>query len=68
MRTNKEIVERIRELKKELEPIEDSYFSAVEAKQNKEEVSQIDFLKIESEYEILKKELSALLWVLKIEE
>ena len=54
MKTKQEIIERVRELKIELEPVEDSYFLAVEAKQNKEEISQTDFLKIESEYETMR--------------
>ena len=67
MRTNKEIVERIHKLKEELQPAEDSYFSTVESKQKGESISDAEFLKIESEYETLKKELDTLLWVLEIE-
>ena len=68
MRTDKEIVEKIRRLKEELQPAEDSYFSSIESKQKGEIVSDIDFLRIESEYEMIKKELNTLLWVLKIKE
>ena len=68
MRTDKEIIEKIRRLKEELQPAEDSYFSSIESKQKGEIVSDIDFLRIESEYEMIKKELNTLLWVLKIKE
>lgn len=68
MRTDKEIVEKIRILKEELQPAEDSYFSSIESKQKGEIVSDIDFLRIESEYEMINKELDTLLWVLKIKE
>ena len=68
MRTNKEIVNRIHKMKKELQLAEESYFSIIEEKREGKEVSNIDFLKIENEYELLKKEHEILLWILKIEE
>lgn len=68
MRTDKEIVEKIRKLRVDIQPAEDSYFLAIESKQNGEIISEVDFFKIESEYDIIKKELNTLLWVLKIKE
>lgn len=67
MRTNQEIQKRIDKLNKELIPAEESYFSVVEEKQQGGEIYEVDFLKIESEYEILKKEIETLEWVLKLE-
>jgi len=55
-------------MKKELQLAEESYFSIIEEKREGKEVSNIDFLKIENEYELLKKEHEILLWILKIEE
>ena len=68
MKTNQEIIEKVREVKEEFLPAEESYFSAVKDKQEGKEVSDIDFLRIENEYELLKKELDTLLWTLEIEE
>lgn len=68
MRTDKEIVKKIKVLKDEIQPAEDSYFSSIESKQKGEIVSDIDFIRIESEYDIIKKEIDTLLWVLKIKE
>ena len=66
MRTKKEIEESILELTPLLELAAESYFSMIESKQNGEEVSEIDFIKALSEYEILKKEVETLQWILKI--
>lgn len=64
MRTKKEIQDKIDLLMPDLELARESYFSAVEDKQKGKEMSQLDFLKIESEFELLKKELESLEWVL----
>jgi hypothetical protein len=64
MRTNKEIENRIEELTPAYELAEDSYFSTLQEKSEGEIVNEVDFLKIESEYEILKKEIESLEWVL----
>jgi len=64
MRNKHEIEERISELIKEFELAEESYFSMVQEKQEGGEIYEVDFLKIESEYEILKKEIETLEWVL----
>ena len=67
MRTKKEIQERIKELTPAYELAEDSYFSILRDKSEGETVNEVDFLKIESEYEILKKEIETLQWVLNIQ-
>ena len=64
MRTKKEIQDKIDLLMPYLELARESYFSAVEDKQKGKEMSQLDFLKIESEFELLEKELESLEWVL----
>jgi len=66
LKTRKEILERLAELRPELELAEDSYFSVVESKQRGEDVDAMEFLKIESEYELIKKEFDTLQWVIKI--
>jgi hypothetical protein len=63
MRTRREIVKRIAELKPEFERAEEAYFSAIEEKQEGGEIYHADFLKLESDYEILKKEIETLQWV-----
>lgn len=63
MKTRREIINRIVELKPEFEMAEDAYFSAIEEKQQGGEIYHADFLKLESEYEILKKEIETLQWV-----
>lgn len=68
MKTKKEIQNRIDELSLEFQLAEQSYFSVIEEKQEGGEIYQSDFLKIESEYEILKKEIETLEWVLNEEE
>ena len=68
MRNKNEIQERINELTKEFELAEESYFSMVQEKQEGGEIYEVDFLKIESEYEVLKKEIETLEWVLNEEE
>ena len=68
MRTKEEIQERIAELTPEFELAEESYFSTIEGKQGGEDVYEADFLKIESDYETLKKEINALKWVIGEEE
>jgi len=64
MRNKREIQERIDELVPKMELAEESYFSTIEEKQGGEDVYESDFLKIESDYEILKKEIETLQWVL----
>jgi len=64
MRTNKEIQDKINELTPSFESAEESYFSLVEKKQKGEKISDIDFLKTENEYEVLKKEIETLEWTL----
>lgn len=64
MRTKKEIEESILELTPLLELAEESYFSMIESKQKGEEISQIDFMKISSDYDVLKIEIETLQWVL----
>jgi hypothetical protein len=64
MRNKHEIQERIDELTPKFELAEESYFSTIEEKQGGEDVYESDFLKIESDYEILKKEIETLQWVL----
>ena len=63
MKTRREIVKRIAELRPEFDKVEEIYFSTIEEKQEGGEIYQADFLKIESEYEILKKEIETLQWV-----
>jgi len=67
MKSRREILKRIVELKPELEAAEESYFSAVKDKQTGKEISQIEFLKIESEYEIIRKEVETLQWAISID-
>jgi hypothetical protein len=64
MKNKKDIEDKIAELAPNLELAEESYFSMIEEKQSGGEIYQSDFLKIESEYEILKKEIETLEWVL----
>lgn len=64
MKTKKEIEDKIAELIPNLELAEESYFSMIEEKREGGEIYQSDFLKIESEYEILKMEIETLEWVL----
>jgi hypothetical protein len=68
MKSRKEIINRIIELTPEFEKAEEAYFSIVEEKQSGEDIYAADFLKIESEYEILKKEIETLQWVVYSEE
>lgn len=69
MRTKEEIQEKIEELTPDLELAEDSYFSMVNEKMTGGRfVNESDFLKIESEYEVIKKEMETLKWVLNEEE
>lgn len=68
MKTKQEIQERIYELLPNLETAEESYFNTLKEKSEGEIVNESDFLKIESEYEILKKEIETLQWVLNEEE
>lgn len=63
MKTRREIIKKIVELKPEFERAEDAYFSAIEEKQQGGEIYHADFLKLESEYEIIKKEIETLQWV-----
>lgn len=64
MKKRLEIENRISELTPKLELAEESYFSLLKDKQSGKEVSKVDFLKAESEYEILKKEVETLDWVI----
>lgn len=64
MKKRREIIKRIAELKPEFEKAEDIYFSTIQEKQGGEDVYHADFLKIESEYELLKKEIETLQWVI----
>jgi len=64
MKTRKEIITKIIELTPGFELAEEAYFSAVEEKQKRKEYSQIDFLKLESEYEILKEKIKILRWII----
>lgn len=68
MRTLEEIENRLSELHQDFETSENSYFEAVASKQKGEAISSVDFMQIESEYEIIKKEIETLEWVLKLEE
>lgn len=63
MKSRKEIIQRIIELTPEFEKAQEFYFSTIKAKQAGDSICQTDFLKIESEYEILKKEIETLQWV-----
>ena len=67
MKTRKEILERLKELAPEMEIAKKAYFLAVEEKQKGEIVSEVDFLKIESEYELIRKEIESLKWVINID-
>jgi hypothetical protein len=64
MRNRHEIEESIAELTPLLELAAEEYFSLVESKQKGEEVSEVDFIKTMSEYDILKLEIETLQWVL----
>ncbi len=64
MKKRREIIKKIVELTPEFEQAREAYFSAIEEKQEGGEIYQVDFLKIESEYEILKKEIETLQWVI----
>jgi len=68
MKNREEILQKIAELTPEFERAEEAYFSVIEEKQEGGEIYQSDFLKIESEYEILKKEIETLHWVIDSEE
>ncbi|MEK6828519.1 MAG: hypothetical protein AABY15_00100 [Nanoarchaeota archaeon] len=63
MKNRNEIIKKIVELTPEFEKAQESYFSVIKAKQSGENISQADFIKIESEYEVLKKEIETLQWV-----
>jgi len=63
MKSRTEIIKKIAELKPELELAEDAYFSAIEEKQNGGEIYPFDFLKIQSEYELIKTKVESLQWV-----
>ena len=67
MKTLTEIKDKIKGLTPDLELAQESYFSIVKDKQEGKEVSKIDFMRIESEYEILKKEVETLEWALEKE-
>ena len=62
MKTREEIQERINEITPKFELAQDSYFSFVKDKQEGKEVSEVDFMRIESECEIIKKEIETLEW------
>lgn len=64
MKNRIEVTKRIIEVRKEFELAEESYFSTIQEKQEGGEIYEVDFLKIESEYEVLKKELETLEWFL----
>jgi hypothetical protein len=64
MRTRKEIEESIVELTPLLELAAEAYFSMIESKQGGEEISEIDFIKTLSEYEIIQLQIETLKWVL----
>jgi len=64
MKTKQKIQDRIKELTPAFELAEDSYFASVQEKQEGGDVYEAGFIKIESEYEVLKKEIDALEWVL----
>lgn len=68
MKNREEILKKIAELTPEFEQAEEAYFSSVEEKQSGEDIYMVDFLKLESEYEILKKEIETLYWVIGSEE
>lgn len=64
MKKREEILQKIAELTPDFEQAEEAYFSSVEEKQSGEDIYMVDFLKLESEYEIIKKEIETLQWVL----
>jgi len=64
MRSKKEIQDRIDKLIPQLEKAEESYFTTIQEKQEGGEIYTSDFVKIESEYELLKKEVETLEWIL----
>lgn len=68
MKNREEILQKIAELTPEFELAEEAYFSMIEEKQEGGDIYTADFLKIESEYEIIKKEIETLQWVIDFEE
>jgi|AntRauMFilla1563_2_1112583.scaffolds.fasta_scaffold26782_3 hypothetical protein len=68
MRNKQEIQNKIDALEPEVFAAEESYYSMINEKQTGGRINESDFLKIESEYEILKKEIETLQWVLNEEE
>jgi len=64
LKTKQEIEKRIEELRPDYDLAEDSYFNTLQDKSEGEIVNEVDFLKIESDYEILKIEIETLEWVL----
>jgi hypothetical protein len=64
VKSRDEILNKIVELTADFELAEESYFFMIDSKQSGEKVNKLDFIKIESEYEILKKEIETLSWVL----
>lgn len=67
MKSKEELQKKILLLTPEFEAAEESYFSAIEEKQSGGEIYESDFIKIESEYELIKKEIDTLEWVLNID-
>ena len=63
MKTRKQIIDRIVELRPVFEQAEEAYFLAIEEKQQGGEMYHADFIKLESDYEIIKKEIETLQWV-----
>jgi hypothetical protein len=68
MKNREEILQKIAELTPEFEQAEEAYFSSIEEKQSGEDIYMADFLKLESEYEVLKKEIETLYWVIDSDE
>ena len=64
MKSREEILNKIAQLTPEFEVAEESYFLMIKSKQSGENIDKSDFLKIESEYDVLKKEIETLNWVL----
>jgi len=67
MRSRKEIEESIIELTPILELTSEAYFSMIESKQKGEDIPNVDFIRITSEYDVAKIEIETLKWVLNIE-
>ena len=65
MKSKKEIQDKIDELTPLFEMSENLYFQSIKEKQNGLNINIVDFIKIEFDYEILKKEIKSLEWVLK---